>query len=122
YLAPGFQPLCNRIALQGVHFVAQSLVQAVDFARQVEQGSKKTLSWADHLPAQRLMLNTGLMGKMAFQKSLGVTHSLAHSLSTVCDLHHGLANGVCIVATMEFNRDVSSERLVDLARMVGTEK
>jgi alcohol dehydrogenase class IV len=37
----------------------------------------------------------------------------------VCDLHHGLANGVCIVPAMEFNRDVSSERLTDLARMVG---
>src|SRR5690606_39550400 len=62
YLAPGFQPLCDGIALQGVRFVAQSLVQAVDFARQVERGSEEALSSADHLHARGLMLNAGSMG------------------------------------------------------------
>jgi alcohol dehydrogenase class IV len=64
------------------------------------------------------MLNASIMGGVAFQKGLGVTHSLAHALSTVCDLHHGLANGVCIVPAMHFNRDASESRLADLATMV----
>lgn len=118
YLAQGFQPLCDGIALQGVRFVAQGLAKAVDFARRAEGGDQTALTAADHLTARGLMLNAGLMGGVAFQKGLGITHSLAHALSTVCDLHHGLANGVCIVAAMEFNSDVAGERLADLARMV----
>lgn len=122
YLAQGFQPLCDGIALQGVRFVAQGLAKAVSFARQAESGDLAALTSPDHLAARGLMLNAGLMGGVAFQKGLGVTHSLAHALSTVCDLHHGLANGVCIVAAMEFNSDVASERLADLARMVNAKE
>jgi len=39
---------------------------------------------------------------VAFQKDLGVVHSLAHPLSTICGLHHGLANALCLVAGMKF--------------------
>ena len=52
-----------------------------------------------------MMLNAAMMGGVAFQKGLGVTHSLAHALSTVCDLHHGLANGICIPYAMAFNQE-----------------
>src|SRR5690606_35655535 len=90
HLSRRFQPMCDGIALQGVRFVAQSLAEAVGFAQQVEQGSVQALSSVEHLRARGLMLNAGLMGGVAFQKGLGVTHSMAHSLSTVCDLHHGL--------------------------------
>jgi alcohol dehydrogenase class IV len=65
------------------------------------------------------MLNAATMGGVAFQKGLGATHSLAHALSTVCDLHHGLANGIAIPYVMSFNSSVAGERLADLARMVG---
>lgn len=119
YLARGFQPLCDGIALQGVRLVAQGLSKAVHFARQVEDGVTEAFTSPAHLEARGLMLNAGLMGGVAFQKGLGVTHSLAHALSTVCDLHHGLANGVCILAAMQFNREVAHSRLADLAMMVG---
>jgi len=51
-----------------------------------------------------------------------VTHSLAHALSTVCDLHHGLANGIAIPYAMTFNASVAGDRLADLARMVGAKE
>ncbi len=121
YLARGFQPLCDGIALEGVRFVAQGLVKAVQFAKQVEQGVNEALTSSEHLEARGHMLNASIMGGVAFQKGLGVTHSLAHALSTVCDLHHGLANGVCIVPAMQFNRDVAESRLADLATMVGAD-
>ncbi len=119
FLARGFQPLCDGIALEGVRLVKRSLQRAVDYARRIEQGERALLDDAAHLEARGLMLNAALMGGVAFQKGLGVTHSLAHALSTVCDLHHGLANGICITAAMSFNSDVSAERLADLALLVG---
>lgn len=122
YLALGFQPLCDGIALQGVRFVAQGLADAVHFAKRVEQGDAAALSSAEHLHARSLMLNAALMGGVAFQKGLGVTHSMAHALSTVCDLHHGLANGVCLATALRFNSDVAEARLVDLAIMVNAKE
>ena len=51
----------------------------------------------------RDMLMSSMMGAIAFQKDLGAVHSCAHALSTVADLHHGLANGIMIDHVMRFN-------------------
>jgi alcohol dehydrogenase class IV len=122
YLARGFQPFCDGIALEGVRLVSKSLKTAVDFARRFEAGERGVRNDLTHVEARGRMLNAAMMGGVAFQKGLGVTHSLAHSLSTVRDLHHGLANGVVIPFAMRFNRDVSAERLADLAHAASAER
>jgi alcohol dehydrogenase class IV len=48
------------------------------------------------------MLVAAAMGAVAFQKDLGVVHSMAHPLSAICGMHHGLANALCLVAGMKF--------------------
>jgi alcohol dehydrogenase class IV len=55
------------------------------------------------------------MGAVAFQKGLGVVHSLAHPLSSIAGLHHGTTNGVLLPYVLEFNRSVVEDRLRDLA-------
>ena len=50
-------------------------------------------------------LLASMMGSIAFQKGLGVTHSCAHALSTVYDAHHGFANAYMLLSCMEFNRE-----------------
>jgi alcohol dehydrogenase class IV len=122
YLAKGFQPLCDGIALAGVRLVAEGLPVAVELATRIEKGEKALVTSAAHLEARGKMLNAATMGGVAFQKGLGVTHSLAHALSTVCDLHHGLANGIAIPYAMAFNASVAGDRLADLARMVGAKQ
>lgn len=122
YLARGFNPMCDGIALEGVRLVARSLVRAVTYARRIEAGEHALLDDDDHRDARGLMLNAALMGGVAFQKGLGVTHSLAHSLSTVADLHHGLANGIALPYAMEFNREVAADRLADLGAAAGAKQ
>jgi alcohol dehydrogenase class IV len=102
FLAPGFQPLCDGIALRGVTLVARSL------KRCVERG--------DDLEARADLMAAALMGATAFQKGLGVNHSCAHALGTVCGLHHGLANGALLPYAMRFNLAASPERFEELAR------
>ena len=119
YLAKDFHPICDGIALEGLRLVARNLTPCVDFARQIEGGARELLSDVDHRHARGMMLNAAMMGGVAFQKGLGVTHSLAHALSTVCDLHHGLANGICIPYAMAFNADAVPERMAELAQVVG---
>ncbi len=124
YLARGFHPLCDGIALAGLQIVAKSLEPVVDYARRVEAGEQALLGDAGHIEARGAMLNAAMMGAVAFQKGLGVTHSLAHALSTVCDLHHGLANGVAIPYAMAFNAEAEPgrTRLAELARTVRADR
>ncbi|HTJ48432.1 MAG TPA: iron-containing alcohol dehydrogenase [Cyclobacteriaceae bacterium] len=88
YLAKMPHPLCEGIALEGISLISQSLEQAVN---------------KPDLESRSKMLIASLMGAVAFQKGLGVVHSLAHPLSSLLDTHHGLANAVNIPYGMEFN-------------------
>jgi hypothetical protein len=58
-----------------------------------------------------------MMGAIAFQKDLGAVHSCAHALSTVADLHHGLANGIMIDHVMRFNLPAAAAKLAELAHV-----
>jgi hypothetical protein len=46
-------------------------------------------------------------------------HSCAHALSTVADLHHGLANGVMIDHVMRFNEPAAGTKMKELAHVAG---
>ena len=63
------------------------------------------------------MLMSSMMGAIAFQKDLGAVHSCAHALSTVADLHHGLANGIMIDHVMRFNLPAATDKLAELAHV-----
>ena len=62
------------------------------------------------------MLIASLMGAVAFQKGLGVVHSLAHPLSSLLDTHHGLANAVNIPYGIEFNIEGFENKFKRIAR------
>jgi hypothetical protein len=116
FLAKGNNPLCDGIALEGIYLVSKHLKDSVSFAQKV--AAKDAVDEAAHISARAGMLNASMMGAIAFQKGLGVTHSCAHALSTVCDTHHGLANGVMLPATMRFNLDAAPEKFLRMARVV----
>ncbi|HKS97446.1 MAG TPA: iron-containing alcohol dehydrogenase, partial [Terriglobia bacterium] len=101
FLARGYHPLCDAIALRGVAMVNRYLRTAVHDGKDLE--------------ARTEMLAAAMMGAVAFQKGLGTVHSLAHPLSTVAGLHHGLTNGILLPHVMRFNLPVVRDRLVDLA-------
>ncbi len=119
YLAKGVHPMCDGIALEGVRIVSKNLPLAVGFARRIDAGESRLLADPEHVEARGMMLNAAMMGAVAFQKDLGVVHSCAHALSTVADLHHGLANGVMMPYGMRFNAKVVPERLAVLAEVAG---
>ena len=101
YLSPAYHPLCDGIALEGVRIAARALPRAVKNAHDLDARSD--------------MLMSSLMGAVAFQKDLGAVHSCAHALSTVADLHHGLANGIMIDHVMRFNLPAATAKMAELA-------
>ncbi len=119
FLAKGNHPLCDGIALEGIHLVAEHLQASVDYAQRLASGEIFDEATAmAHLTARAGMLNASMMGAIAFQKGLGVTHSCAHALSTVCNTHHGLANAVMLPAAMRFNLLAVPEKFLRMARVV----
>jgi alcohol dehydrogenase class IV len=54
------------------------------------------------LEARGQMQLAASMGATAFQKGLGMIHSLAHPLSSECGMHHGLANALMLPKSLEY--------------------
>ncbi|WGQ08930.1 iron-containing alcohol dehydrogenase [Pedobacter gandavensis] len=88
FLAKNYHPMCDGIALEGIHLI---------------KGALETATHRPDVESRSKMLMASMMGAIAFQKGLGVVHSLAHPLSSLLDTHHGLANAVNIPYGMAFN-------------------
>ena len=104
YLAKGFHPMADGIALEGIRLISGSLEQAVNHP---------------DARSRSYMMLASLMGAVAFQKGLGVVHSLAHPLSSLLDMHHGLANALCIPYGMAFNTEGFEDRFAAMAQALG---
>lgn len=88
FFAPGFDPMADGIALESIRLIVKHLPVAV------KEGS--------NLEARSAMLLASTMGATAFQKGLGMIHSLAHPLSSECGLHHGLSNALMLPASVQY--------------------
>ncbi|MDR3714891.1 MAG: iron-containing alcohol dehydrogenase [Puia sp.] len=103
FVAKGFHPMCEGIALEGIALINEAIAGAV----------KKP-----DLETRSKMMIASLMGAVAFQKGLGVVHSLAHPLSSLLDTHHGLANAVNLPYGMQFNIPGSEDKFRKIARVM----
>jgi alcohol dehydrogenase class IV len=101
FTSPVFHPMCDGIALEAIHLIVEALPRAFRDGCDID--------------ARGRMLVAAAMGAVAFQKDLGATHSLAHPLSTICGMHHGLANALCLPHVMRFN----AKRRTGLYRRIG---
>nr|WKN39187.1 iron-containing alcohol dehydrogenase [Tunicatimonas sp. TK19036] len=104
YLAKNYHPMADGIALEGIRLIMQSLETAVN-RPDAESRSK--------------MLLGSMMGAVAFQKGLGIVHSMAHPLSSLLDMHHGLANAICIPYGLRFNIEGFEDRFATMGQVMG---
>ncbi|MEO1448356.1 MAG: iron-containing alcohol dehydrogenase, partial [Bacteroidota bacterium] len=104
FLAKNYHPMADGLALEGIRLI----IGAIEAA---------TLNPTPEARAD--MMLGSLIGAVAFQKGLGVVHSLAHPLSTLLDTHHGLANAVNLPYGMAFNVAGFEERFVRIAEVMG---
>jgi alcohol dehydrogenase class IV len=105
YCAPGFHPMAEGIAVEGMRLVKDWLPTAY------RDGA--------NLEARANMLVAASMGATAFQKGLGAIHSLSHPIGALYDTHHGLTNAVVMPYVMTFNRAAIEERMGRLAAWLG---
>lgn len=95
YVAKGSHPFADMFALAGLARVGTHLVTAVN-----EGGN---------LRARHEMMLAASIGAVSFQKGLGACHSLAHPLSSVANLHHGLANSIMLPHVIAYNLEHATQ-------------
>ena len=69
FCAPGFHPMADGIALEGIKLIKTSLLTAFKDGKNIE--------------ARQNLLAASSMGSTAFQKGLGAIHSLSHPINAL---------------------------------------
>jgi alcohol dehydrogenase class IV len=105
YCAPGFHPMADGIAAEGMKLIRKWLPRAVEDGADIE--------------ARGHMLVAASMGATAFQKGLGGMHALSHPIGALKGTHHGLTNAVLMPYVLAFNRRAVEDRLGRLAGYIG---
>ncbi len=107
YCAPGFHPLADGIAVEGIRLCKVFLPRAVADGTDIE--------------ARAQMMAAAAMGATAFQKGLGAIHALSHPIGSVHHTHHGMTNAVFMPYVLTFNRPAIEEKIARLAAYIGLE-
>ena len=97
YCAPGFHPMADGIALEGMKLIKKWLLEAVNNGSNIE--------------ARMNMLTAASMGSTAFQKGLGAIHSLSHPVNALNDIHHGLSNAIFMPYVLTFNKEAIESKI-----------
>jgi len=108
FCAPGFHPMADGIALEGMRLVKNSLLVAAKDGKNIN--------------ARLEMLTAASMGSTAFQKGLGAIHSLSHPVNAQFNLHHGLSNAIFMPYVLTFNKKEISEKIVSICDYLNLEK
>ena len=102
FCAPGFHPLADGIALEGMRLIQAYLPRAYEDGKDLEARSR--------------MLAAASMGATAFQKGLGGVHAIAHPVGAHFNTHHGLTNAVLLPYLIAHNRTAIAGHLPIIAR------
>jgi len=104
FCAPGFHPLADGVALEGMRLIREYLPRACADGKDIE--------------ARAQMLAAASMGATAFQKGLGGVHAIAHPVGSWFNTHHGLTNAVILPYVVVYNRNVIAAKTEFIARML----
>ena len=100
YCAPGYHPMADGIALEGMRIINEWLLEAVKNGSNIE--------------ARQNMLTAASMGSTAFQKGLGAIHSLSHPVNALNNIHHGLSNAIFMPYVLTFNKSVIEKKIIKI--------
>ena len=107
FCAPGFHPMADGIALEGIKLIKTSLITAFNDGRNIE--------------ARQNLLASSSMGSTAFQKGLGAIHSLSHPVNSKFNMHHGLSNAIFMPYVLTFNKKFIEKRISTISSFIGLE-
>jgi alcohol dehydrogenase class IV len=107
YSVPGFNPLCDGMALEALRLVSTWLPVAVHVP--------------ENLEARGAMLAGSCLAGVAFLKGLGLVHAISHMVGAEYDTQHGLTNAVLLPAVLRYNAPVLVDKLPAMCQALGAE-
>ena len=107
YLVPGFNPLCDGLALEGLALVSKWLQISVNEPH--------------NMKARGAMLVGSCLGGIAFLKGLGLVHAISHMVGAEFDTQHGLTNAVVLPVVLRFNLPGQELKVQRMAQAMGLE-
>ena len=105
YLVPGFNPLCDGLALEGLALVSKWLPIAVRDPQNIQ--------------ARGGMLVGSCLAGIAFLKGLGMVHAISHMIGAEFDTQHGLTNAIVLPVVLRFNLPFQEFKVQRMAQAMG---
>ena len=107
FLVPGFHPLCDGAALEGLSLVTKLLPVAV--------------REPSNLEARSGMLVGSCLAGVSFLKGLGLVHAISHMVGAEYDTQHGLTNAIILPVVLRFNLPGLDAKVIRMADAMGIE-
>ena len=108
FCAPGFHPMANGIAIEGIKLIKKYLIAAYKDGKNIE--------------ARMSLLSASSMGSTAFQKGLGAIHSLSHPVNSKFNIHHGLSNAIFMPYVLSFNKSEIEQKILEICNYLNINK
>lgn len=100
YCVPGFNPMCDGVALEALRLINTWLPTAVVEPQNIE--------------ARGGMLTGSCLAGIAFLKGLGMVHAISHMIGAEYDTHHGLTNAIVLPAVLRFNQHSIADKIAPM--------
>lgn len=101
FLVPGFNPLCDAMALESLSLIARWLPVAV--------------AEPTNINARGGMHVGSCLAGIAFLKGLGLVHAISHMVGAEFNTHHGNTNAILLPVILRFNLPGMDEKVRRMA-------
>ena len=105
YIVPGFNPLCDGLALEGLALIAKWL--------------PVVMREPQNVAARGGMLVGSCLAGVAFLKGLGLVHAISHMVGAEYDTQHGLTNAIILPVVLRFNLPGLEGKVARMAEAMG---
>ena len=109
YLVPGFNPLCDGLALEGLALVSHWL--------------PVVMREPENLAARGGMLAGSCLAGISFMQGLGLVHAISHMVGAEYDTQHGLTNAIILPVVLRYNlpgMEDKVKRMADVMNLADT--
>jgi alcohol dehydrogenase class IV len=101
FLVPGFNPLCDAMALEAQSLISTWLPIAV--------------AEPTNLTARGGMHMGSCLAGVSFLKGLGLVHAISHMIGAEYNTHHGLTNAIILPVVLRFNLPSMDDKVQRMA-------
>jgi len=106
YVSNASSPITDIMALEAIRLVNDNLVNAINNPGEMTYRNNMMLG--------------SLYAGMAFSNaSLGLVHSMAHSLGGLFDSPHGLCNAILLEYVVDYNFESAAEKYIQIGKVMG---